>query len=210
MMQEGKFWDKAADGYAKRPIKDMDAYNQTMDRTRHHLSADQNALEIGCGTGSTALLLAKHVRHMTASDVSARMIEIGRGKASDQGVENIGFLRATPSDGTLANGAYDVVLAFNLLHLMQGLPAVIRRVGELLAPGGLFISKTPCLGEKKNYLRVPITLMKAFGLAPYVNFLKIRDLEQAMTDANFQILETGDYPASLPSRFIVAKKMELH
>ena len=210
MMSEGKFWDRAADGYAKRPIKDMAAYDQTMDRARHYLSTGQNALEIGCGTGSTALLLAKHVRHITASDVSARMIEIGRGKTTDQSVENIDFLRATPFDDTLKIGAYDTVLAFNLLHLVQGLPAVLRRVGELLVPGGLFISKTVCLGDRHNYFRLPIAVMKAFGYAPYVNFLKVRQLEQAVTDANFQIIETGNYPASPPSRFIVAKKMELH
>lgn len=210
MMQEGKFWDKAADGYAKRPIKDMAAYDQTMDRTRHYLSTGQNALEIGCGTGSTALLLAEHLRHITASDVSARMIEIGRGKAADQQIENIDFLKATPFDDTLKNGAYDTLLAFNLLHLMRDLPAVVRRVNELLAPGGLFISKTVCLGDRHNYFRLPIAVMKAFGFAPYVGFLKTRQLDQAITDAGFQILETGNYPASPPSRFIVARKMELH
>jgi len=38
-------------------------------------------LEFGCGTGSTALLHASFVKHMTATDISDEMIEIAKQKA---------------------------------------------------------------------------------------------------------------------------------
>jgi len=178
-----------------------------MDRTKAYLSKDDRVLEVGCGTGSTALLLADCVGHITASDISAKMIDIGRGKARDQQVANVDFLKAVVFDDRLANGSFDVVLAYNFLHLLENPEAAIRRIGDLLKPGGLFISKTVCLGARSRMLRIVIPLMQLVGRAPYVGFLNTSDVEAWMSDNHFSILESGDYPQSPPSRFIVAKKM---
>ena len=58
MQQAETFWDGAAENYAKSPIRDVEAYNYTLERTRTYLSPTDKVLEVGCGTGSTALLLA--------------------------------------------------------------------------------------------------------------------------------------------------------
>ncbi|MDP3324179.1 MAG: class I SAM-dependent methyltransferase, partial [Hydrogenophaga sp.] len=52
----------------------------TLRRVQGLLSTDQDVLEIGCGTGSTALRLAPHTRRLLAIDVSAGMIDIAREK----------------------------------------------------------------------------------------------------------------------------------
>lgn len=205
MQTSKKFWDKAANRYAKSPIKDVPAYEKTMERTRHYLSEDHNVLELGCGTGSTALLLSDSVNHITASDISSAMIDIGRKKAEDQKAGNIEFVRSGLFDDALNGRTYDVVLAYNLLHLVENLPAAIRRISGLLNPNGLFISKTPCLAEKTSLLRVLVYAMRLVGQAPYVDFLKIEQMDALVADGNFEIIETGSYPAI--SRFIVARKM---
>jgi hypothetical protein len=61
-----KFWDKRADKYSKSPVKDQENYDRTLDCTRKHLSASDQALEVGCETGTTALLLAPSVKQITA------------------------------------------------------------------------------------------------------------------------------------------------
>lgn len=207
MQNAERFWDKLAKRYAKMPIKDIQAYKQTMERTKAHLSNGDKVLEVGCGTGSTALLLADSVKQITASDIASKMIDIAKGKAKDQQVENVIFLQSGMFDDTVEKRSFDAVLAFNLLHLLEDTPAAVRRVKELLKPGGLFISKTVCLAEKAMFLRIMVYVMRALGRAPFVKFLKIQELEQIITNENFQIIETGVYPASPPSRFIVARKM---
>ena len=77
----------------------------------------------------------------------------------------------------------------------------------MLKHRGLFISKTVCLAEKGVFLRIMVYVMRKLGRAPFVKFLKIQQLEQFITNESFQIIETGVYPASPPSRFIVARKM---
>lgn len=200
------FWDKVAFKYAKRPIKDIGAYKQTMERTRSYLSHKDNVLEIGCGTASTALLLADCVNHITASDISAAMIEIGRDKAQDQGVENITFRRGTVFEDGFEGQPYDALLAFNLLHLLDDIPAAVARINSLIKPSGLFISKTPCLHGKAWLFKPLIAAMRLIGKAPPVTFLSVAQLDGYLKAAGFTILETGNYPASPPSRFIVAQK----
>ena len=209
MQNAARFWDKVAPKYAKSPIADMDAYTYTLERTRSYLSPDDTVLEVGCGTGSTALLLAGNVRHITASDLSANMIEVGSERARDQGISNVTFVTAELFDSAIENGPYDAVLAFNMLHLLEDTRGAIRRINGLLKPGGTFISKTVCQPGsgapfKFRLLKIILPLMQWVGKAPYVKFMEIKKLEDLVSSEGFEIIETGTYPP--PSRYIVARK----
>ncbi len=210
MQQAANFWDQSAEKYASSPIDDIEAYNYTLGRTRSYLSPSDKVLEVGCGTGSTALLLAADVNHIVASDYSGKMIAIAKGKAKDQGTENVEFITADLFDASIENGPYDVVLALNLLHLVEDIPSALRRISTLLKPGGTFISKTVCQPGKGaplkfRLIKVILPLMQFLGKAPYVRFMQTGVLEDMVATQGFKIIEAGDYPA--PSRYIVAKKI---
>jgi ubiquinone/menaquinone biosynthesis C-methylase UbiE len=209
MKSEHKFWDKAAAKYAARPISDMDAYEQTMERVAAHLTPEARVLELGCGTGSTALRLAPHAANILATDFSAGMIAQAQARAQ---VGNVRFLQADVFDDALAEAGFDVVMGFNLFHLIEDVPAVLTRIHALLAPGGLFISKTPCLGEpslgwKFALLMRLLPLMQWVGKAPYVKVETIAGLDAQITEAGFRIIETGNFPLRPPSHFVVAQRL---
>lgn len=206
MRDTAGFWDKRADKYAKRPVKDTASYDKTLACTRKHLSASDHVLEVGCGTGTTALRLAPSVARITATDISSRMIDIAREKAVAEGSDNIRFECATLFDDSLQEGAFDAVLAFNFLHLLEDLPGAVRRIGELLKPGGVFVSKTVCLAEQTRLWGWLLAIIKPLGFVPYVRCLEVAELEGILTGAGFEIVETGFYPPSPPSRFVVARK----
>ncbi len=206
MPDAAAFWDKVADKYAQKPIKDQATYERTLACIRGHLKPGDRVLELGCGTGSTALRLAPSCAHITATDISARMVEIGREKAKAQGVDNIGFEQASVFDERLESRSFDVVMGFNLLHLLEDLEGAIARVHALLKPGGLFISKTVCLAEQTRLWGLVIAAMRPLGLAPYVRSLRVAELEDLMLGAGFEIIDTRLYAKSPPSRLIVARK----
>ena len=206
MAEAAAFWDRVAEKYAASPVRDEAAYAQTLERVRAHLGPEDSVLELGCGTGTTALKLAGGVKSYLATDVSAQMLRIAEARRVEAGAQNLSFTVATAQDQAIADRRYDAVLAFNLLHLLPDAPGAIRRVHELLAPGGLFISKTPCL-RKRAWLFGPlIWVMRLFGKAPKVVFLGVEELDDMMRAAGFEIEETGLYPPSTGSRFIVARK----
>ena len=205
------FWDRIAPKYAKSPVRDQQAYEATLARTRSYLGTEDSVLELGCGTGSTALTLADAVSSYTATDLSPGMIGIGKRKATAQGVKNLRFVAADVLDPILNGEQYDVVTGFNLFHLLEDPEAAMKRVASLLKPGGLFISKTPCPTDgstpwKMKLMLLAIPLMQFFGKAPFVNFMSIAELERRITGAGFQIIEVGNYPVSPPNHFVVARK----
>lgn len=210
MEQTAAFWDRAAERYAKSQIKDPRSYAYTLGRTRTYLRPTDRVLELGAGTGSTAIELAPFVAHITATDISPEMVEIGREKAKDQGVSNIDFAVSESAVPELS-GPYDVILAHNLLHLVEDLPVTLERAHALLKSQGLFISKTFCkpkgLGTPYYYfIRLVLPVMQAFGKAPFVAMLSIEDLENSIASAGFDLLETGDLPVKDVRRYVVARK----
>ncbi len=209
MTDAATFWDKVAPKYAQDPIKDMAAYEYTLERTLSYLRDEDRVLELGCGTGSTALLIAPHVRQITGTDISPAMVGIANGKAQSGGVSNANFVVSTAKGATDLSGPYDAVLGFNLFHLVEGSESIFDEVYKMLPTGGYFITKTPCLGDKSIGLKrfafkALIPFMQWLGKAPFVRFFTQSELEDELRSTGFEIVEAGNFPAI--SRYIVARK----
>jgi ubiquinone/menaquinone biosynthesis C-methylase UbiE len=202
------FWNRIARKYAADPIKDMDGYARTLDRTRHYLRATDTVLELGCGTGTTALKLAPHVSHMVATDLSGEMIAIAWEKAVAQACGNAEFAVATPERAPWPDGSFDAVLAFNLWHLVADRTSALAHVHRVLKPGGLFVSKTPCLAEMNPLIRFALPVMQLVGKAPHVAIFSATGLEREIEAAGFAIIERARHGSGRKDAriFIVARK----
>lgn len=209
-MTDAAFWDRIAEKYAKSPIRDMAGYEYTLGRTQSYLESGDAVLELGCGTGSTALRLAGAAGHILAADISDAMLEVGRRNAAAQGVDNIAFLHGDAFAPELAGQSFDVVMVFNMLHLLRDPDAVLARCHGLVKPGGLLISKTPCLGDlglfKRAMFRVVIPAMQLVGRAPFVSFLTGSALEERVAAAGFEIIERVTLPGDLARPYLVARR----
>ena len=204
-MNDVSFWNKIARSYAKRPISNVPAYEETLAHVRQHLRPDHQVLEVGCGTGSTALLLAPSVASYIGSDLSPEMIAIAQEKYALNPIDGLSFCVARAELDDVEAESLDVVLAFNLYHLVPDLEAALAAAHRVVKPGGLFITKTPCIG-KMWYLRPVIKAMQLFGKAPQVTFLTNASYEAAIEKAGFRIIETAYYAAKTNNRFVVARK----
>lgn len=187
--RKARFWDRIAVKYAADPIADVAGYETTLQRVQGLLSAEQDVLEIGCGTGTTALRLAPFTRRLRATDVSARMIDIAREKLAAQPVPQLSFEVADADAAVAGPGEYDAVLAFNLLHLVTDLDRALELAAQALRPGGLLISKTPCIAEMNaliRYLALPV--MRAVGKAPGVLCFDADTLQSAIARHGMDIV----------------------
>jgi ubiquinone/menaquinone biosynthesis C-methylase UbiE len=206
-LADQNFWNQTARRYARDPIRDMEGYQRTLARTRSLLSPADRILEIGCGTGTTALALAPSVAQVTATDISREMIAIAREKTGGS-VANVRFEVGGAEDAPPGEGWYDAVLAFNLLHLIHDRRAALWSIRRILKPGGLLITKTPCLSEMNPLIRLAVPLMRIAGKAPYVSFFRAGDLEQEIADQGFRIRESARHGSGRRDAriFIVAEK----
>lgn len=199
------FWDGVATKYAAQPIADEKAYAWSLERTASYLGAGSQVLEVGCGTGTTALRLAGAAGHITATDLSGRLIDVARARAAEQGIANVDF-RHAPLEAD-QGGPFDAVLAFNLLHLIDDLPAALSALRAMVRPGGVLVSKTACLGERPGVLPLVIRVMQWLGKAPSVQFLKIDELERAIEAAGFALVETSTHNVKPAVRYLVARRV---
>lgn len=209
-MQSGtEFWDGIAVKYRTTAISDTQAYEATLDRVASYLKRSDQVLEIGCGTGGTALKLAPFAKHITATDFSEGMIAQAVARTPSDSVD---FRAVSAFDTSLDKERYHAVLAFNFLHLVEDFRNHIERIHGLLAPGGLFMSKTPCLTDPSAKLKFrlmvkAIPVMQMLGKAPFVTFRTIADIQNTIEDVGFEIVETGNYPVQPPCHFVVARKL---
>ncbi len=207
MDQSAKFWDKIAERYSNQPIADEAAYQKKLQVTREYFQPDMEVLEIGCGTGSTAITHAPYVKHIHAIDISSNMIEIAQGKADARNIENITFERSTIDEFSVQDQTMDVVLGLSILHLLDNKEEVIANIYKMLKPGGIFVSSTVCLGDTMKFFKFIAPIGKLLGLMPLVKVFTTKELENCLTDAGFDI----DYlwqPSKGKAVFIVAKKAE--
>ncbi len=179
-LSQARFWNRVARKYAADPIADMAGYEATLRRVQALLRPEHSVLEVGCGTGTTALRLAGGTRQLLATDVSSEMIAIAREKLARQPCPQLRF-EVADAEVLLARGAqFDTVLAFNVLHLLPDLDRGLDAVLALLKPGGLFMSKTPCLAEMNPLIpRLLVPLMRALGKAPPVLVFDAHALQAA-------------------------------
>ncbi len=202
-----KFWNRHAAKYAERPVADQAVYEKKLAKTQSYLKPTMQLLEFGCGTGSTALIHAPHVKHIRATDISINMIEIAKDKAKKQGITNIDFEVSSIDELVVKDASLDAVLGLSILHLLKNKDSIIQRVYQMLKPGGVFITSTACLEDSMKFLKWIGPIGHVLGLLPTVNVFTVQQLEQSMLAAGFKIDHQWQ-PGKGKSVFMVAKKPE--
>ena len=73
--------------------------------------------------------------------------------------------------------------------LQLGPKELLGDIRALLTPGGIFVSKTPCVGDMNPLVHLAIPLMRLVGKAPSrVTSLTAGSLEEAIRSAGFEIV----------------------
>lgn len=204
MKGDSRFWDRVANKYAKQPVADVAAYEKKLAMTQDYLTPESEVLEMGCGTGTTALIHAPFAKHILATDISAAMLNIAQDKADAQNVQNVTFEKSDIHAFDAEGKQFDMVMMHSLLHLLESREAVVSQAFDLLKPGGYFVSSTACLSGKKMMQPV-IFLGRLIGRLPYVAFFSQDYLVALLHSAGFEI-EAEWLPEGGQSVFVVARK----
>lgn len=206
MPNDVDFWNGIAGKYFARPVDDPESYQAKLEMTAKLLRPDMHLVELGCGTGTTALHHAPNVDHVTAVDFADDMLAYGRDRAFEQGITNIDFVCAPAEKLKLPAGSVDVVLAMSLLHLVQDRAKLLSNIYHLLKPGAAFISSTMCMGDDMKWARYVIPVMALFGKAPdTVNFFTGDALVSEIESVGF-VIDKRWKPGKGKAVFLIARK----
>lgn len=185
-MAQARFWNFMAKRYARTPVADQASYERKLEMTKALLKPNDHVLEVGCGTGTTALWHAPHVASVEATDFSDRMIAIAQDKAD--GVPNATF-RVSGVDDAPLRDRYDAILAMSILHLLPDPAASLQQLAARLSPGGYVFSSTVCVGDMGGLVSKLLPLIGWTGLLPRVKSLTKSDVTKLHQDAGLTIIE---------------------
>ena len=205
MNSDALFWDKRAEKYSQRPVADQVTYEKKLEIMRSYFRPDSEVLEMGCGTGSTALAHAPYVKHILATDISPGMIDIAKAKAKAGQIENITFETRAVDDHDIVASRYDVIMALNLLHLLKDPEAAIIAAYQGLKPGGVFVTSSACIGDMSWYFRILAPVGHSLRLFPLIQVFTQAQLKQSHIKAGFEIDQEW-LPKKNAAVFIVATK----
>jgi 2-polyprenyl-3-methyl-5-hydroxy-6-metoxy-1,4-benzoquinol methylase len=211
MSKSKSFWDNASKNYDKTEERFEYIHQKSRENAKKHLESSNVVLDYGCGTGTTACEIANDVKEIYAIDISPKMIEISKRKATEKNIDNVIFSEGDIFDEKLKKESFDRILGFNMLHTIPNPENAVQRVSELLKPDGLFISVTPCLGDKMSFLvglqiRL-VQIMCKIGIIPVpIRRIKSSDLDELITNGSFQNIDTEKIFKGASSYFMVAKK----
>ncbi len=144
--------------------------------TKH--PAPGRALDLGCGTGTNVITLAKHGWRVTGVDFARLAIQAARRKARQAGVQ-VDLQVGDVTDLRQVSGPFDLVLDLGCFHSLspQGREKYIRNLERLLAPAGTYLVyvffKLP--GETGPRFLPGIQEADLNALAPFLTLVERQD-----------------------------------
>ncbi len=101
------------------------------------------ALDLGCGTGATAVRLARLGLHVTVLDSSLAMLDIAKSAAREAGISEKIVLKlgdAAELTNLFPAGSFDVILCHNILEYVDEPGLVLRLAARMLRDSSAILS----------------------------------------------------------------------
>lgn len=126
------------------PVEYFDLLGQTkwsrgLQRSMLHwlgLTGQEEVLEVGCGPGQFALLLAQRAKHVTGLDSSKRMLAQADANFAAAKVNNASTVQGNVRMLPFAQNAFDVVVCVNLVFLFDDAAVPVTELIRVVKPSG--------------------------------------------------------------------------
>jgi ubiquinone/menaquinone biosynthesis C-methylase UbiE len=209
--KEKSVWEGQAAGYDGRVMKTYrNAYDLSIRKVRSILTPEKTVLEIGCGTGIIALGISPDAKHISAVDISPRMIAEAMRKAAEASLDNVEFRVCDGYATPFEDGSFDVVLLFNTLHVVKEPSGLLREARRLLKPSGLLAAAVDCYAEPVPFpVRLMLALQKILkraGVIPFLWDYRKGDADQLLEENGFAVIETDILHPAPVNYYLLAEK----
>jgi ubiquinone/menaquinone biosynthesis C-methylase UbiE len=119
------------------------------------LTGKEHVVDVGTGTGHTALALAPYVTEVVALDITLPMLEEARHLAASRGITNVRFLQGDACALPLSSNQFDLVACRHAAHHFAQVAQAIGEWARILKPGGKVVvadSVSPEEAELDSFL----------------------------------------------------------
>ncbi len=165
------FWSTFARFYDVAEALNGKVYREMTDITARLVPHGAAVLDCAAGTGELSLAAARKAKRVVCTDFSGEMLKAARKKAKKRRLVNIEFERANIFHLDYADGEFDIVIAGNVLHLLDNPENAVRELCRVTKSGGKILLPTFMC---KSGTAISETLLKAYkrlGFSPSTEYL---------------------------------------
>jgi len=136
------YWDKKAIDYDNHLKKSEKAYLKVIELIKTEINEAQTLLDIGTGTGEIPIAISDNVGKIIANDFSPEMVHVANSKIKELSINNISFQIQDCYNLNYSDETFDVIIASNLLHLLDKPEQFLSSIKRLLKKNGKLIIPT--------------------------------------------------------------------
>jgi ubiquinone/menaquinone biosynthesis C-methylase UbiE len=128
----------AADHFDAEPLSFWDLIGKRT-VTNLKLQAGAKVLDVGCGTGASALPAAQVVGKdgfVVGVDLAARLLDRARSKAMASNLDNVEFRVADMTALNYPDGSFDAVVSVFSIFFVPDMEGLVRELWRMVRPGG--------------------------------------------------------------------------
>jgi ubiquinone/menaquinone biosynthesis C-methylase UbiE len=142
----------------------------------------KDAVDLGCGTGACAILLAELGHRVRGVDGSSAMLGFARAEAQERGLD-VSFIHSTMDDARLEDQSADVVTIRNVLWTLENPEGALSLARRILRPGGTLL-----VADGLWYLHRPNNSAAEFGVElPFFSGLAAADVGAMLERIGFEV-----------------------
>jgi ubiquinone/menaquinone biosynthesis C-methylase UbiE len=211
--REKKIWQKSAKYYDKQVKVYDNAYKLTIQNTLKFINQEYSVLDFACGTGIVSIEIAKEAKKVVAVDISDKMIDVAKNKLYQKKLDNLEFKVVDGYNLDYPNNSFNVVLLYNVLHVVQEPQTVLREIKRLLKPDGILLTATDCYAEPTTFgVRLRLSIQKfihMLGVIPILSYYKKSEIDNLLLKEGFEIIERDILHKNPVNYYIAVKKNKI-
>lgn len=202
---DSRFWDAKARDYDRLVERFFpEIYRAIGENIVQDTAGSQRLLDAATATGSLAIHLSGHIPHITAIDISPRMIGVAREKAGRMQINNIVFSVGDIYHLKFEDKSFDTVLASNVLHLLAKPELALQEMKRVLNDSGRIIVPVFCHAAnlRSKFLTLILSLL---GQKPRNRWTRKSFMDYIVCNG-FKITKTVCMNGKIPLVYLVAVK----
>lgn len=161
------FWDKIAGVYDILQYLNGRAYRAMTEGVRHVVPKGARVLDCAAGTGELTIAAAEKAESVVCTDISFSMLEQARKKCMKAGLDNVRFEERDIFSLSDKDGTYDIVMAGNVLHLLDSPQDAVKELCRVTKKGGKVILPIFLAKDSPVIKGLCLTVYTRLGIKPY-------------------------------------------
>ncbi|MDE7279920.1 MAG: class I SAM-dependent methyltransferase, partial [Oscillospiraceae bacterium] len=179
------------------------AYRAMLEGVRQIVPQGASVLDCAAGTGELTAAAAEKADSVLCTDLSFPMLEQARKKCRKAGLKNVRFAERDITALDDSDETYDIVIAGNVLHLLDDPQVAVRELLRVTKKGGKLILPTFLINENKA-AKILTGAYKLLGFDPSSNY---SESDYAEMLRGFGPMKLTVLKGTIPVGFAVLKKM---